>query len=134
MTLINAGLAPEVHDIMLIANNECGSDTLVEQVTVYPPNVAAFISVDTSMGCQPFTVPFTELATPGTNISWDFGDGNTSEENNPVHTFDSAGVFTVVQYASLCGTHTDTTIITVHPAPEVDFSHPPFACAGQPFA
>ncbi|MCB0158574.1 MAG: PKD domain-containing protein, partial [Caldilineaceae bacterium] len=30
-----------------------------------------------------------------TGRQWDFGDGNTSSEANPAHTYESAGVFTV---------------------------------------
>ena len=31
------------------------------------------------------------------NVSWDFGDGNFSNEENPVHSYASPGVYTVVQ-------------------------------------
>ena len=29
------------------------------------------------------------------NVSWDFGDGNTSSENNPTHTYNSKGWYDV---------------------------------------
>ncbi|MEL6866178.1 MAG: PKD domain-containing protein, partial [Bacteroidota bacterium] len=120
-----------VYDLQLIAYNKCGSDTLNDQITVFPPNVDAVISVDTTRGCQPLTVAFSEFSTPGANISWDFGDGNTSSENNPVHTFDTFGLFTVVQSAANCGIDVDTQIIEVWPLPEVRFEHDTFVCVGQ---
>ncbi len=44
----------------------------------------------------PLEVTFTDLTTyEPTFWLWDFGDGNTSTERHPFHTYDSAGVYTV---------------------------------------
>ena len=40
-------------------------------------------------------VTFTNAAQNFTAISWDFGDGNTSTELNPVHIYATTGAFTV---------------------------------------
>lgn len=40
------------------------------------------------------TVEFVNLSTPG-DYSWDFGDGNTSTEANPAHTYLATGTYTV---------------------------------------
>ena len=57
------------------------------------PPVSAF-SVD-SISCNP-TIAFTDLSTNGPlSWSWDFGDGNTSSFQNPVHTYSSGGTYTV---------------------------------------
>ena len=47
-------------------------------------------------GNQPLMVSFTDQST-GTVTSWlwNFGDGNTSNQENPTHTYASAGLFTV---------------------------------------
>lgn len=48
-------------------------------------------------GCAPLTVNFTDLST-GENISswsWNFGDGGTSDQQNPSHTYVDAGNYTV---------------------------------------
>ncbi len=46
-----------------------------------------------------FTVTFNNLSANATSYSWDFGDGNTSSEENPVHTYTEEGDFTVVLLA-----------------------------------
>lgn len=123
-----------VYEIMLIADNNCGVDTLIKEVTVYPPNVEAFIFADTTKGCQPLTVNFENYSTPGATVTWDFGDGNGSNQFNPIHTYDTAGIFTIFQYASNCGTDTDSVIIEVLPVPDVLFTHQPYVCLGQPIS
>lgn len=40
-------------------------------------------------------VTFTNKSTNATSFSWDFGDGETSTDQNPVHTYDAYGVYTV---------------------------------------
>jgi len=121
-----------VYPITLVATNNCGTDTLTEEITVFPPDVDAFLSIDTTRGCQPLTVNFENFSTPGATITWDFGDGNGSSEANTSHTYDTAGIFTIYQFATNCGTDTDSIIIEVLPAPEVSFESDDFACQGQP--
>ncbi|MCQ0113106.1 beta strand repeat-containing protein, partial [Zhouia amylolytica] len=60
----------------------------------------AQFSVDDTLGCGPFTVNFTDESTIEGNDTveewlWDFGDGNTSTEQNPTHTYESVGVYNV---------------------------------------
>ncbi|MEM6633623.1 MAG: PKD domain-containing protein, partial [Bacteroidota bacterium] len=42
------------------------------------------------------TVTFTNTSTDATASSWDFGDGNTSNQASPTHTYDTTGSYTVV--------------------------------------
>ncbi|MFY0672047.1 MAG: PKD domain-containing protein [Bacteroidia bacterium] len=51
-------------------------------------------------------VTFTNSSTNSTEYSWDFGDGATSTEENPVHTYAGEGTYTVTLVAS-DGTNTD---------------------------
>ena len=46
------------------------------------------------------TVDFTNNSTNATTYVWDFGDGNTSTENNPSHTYTTAGTYTVTLTAN----------------------------------
>ena len=58
----------------------------------------------------PLTVAFTDLSSRSpTSWSWDFGDGGTSTEQNPSHTYASAGIYIVsLAAANLLGTDTCT--------------------------
>ena len=60
-----------------------------------PPPVAGFI-VDDASGAAPLTVAFTDVSTgsPGTWL-WDFGDGTSSTERNPIHVYTDPGTYTV---------------------------------------
>jgi PKD repeat protein len=53
-----------------------------------PPTVTVFSSVD---GYQ---VAFTATVTNATTYAWTFGDGETSTEQNPVHTYTQSGSYT----------------------------------------
>lgn len=46
-------------------------------------------------GCGDLTVVFTNLSTDADNFGWNFGDGNTSTDENPTHTYTSPGVYDV---------------------------------------
>ncbi len=120
------------YTITLTAYNDCGFDTAQQVVTVEPADVQSFFNVSTLEGCEPLTVDFFDYSTPGANIDWDFGDGNSSSLHNPQHTFTEPGEYTVVQYATnICGYDSTSVVITVNPVPEVSFSHLPTVCMGQ---
>ncbi len=78
--------------------------------------VADFAAANTS-GSDSLTVQFTDTsANYPTSWLWDFGDGTTSTEQNPTHTYTTPGVYTVKLTASnLAGsdTMTKTGYITV---------------------
>ncbi len=46
------------------------------------------------------TVEFTNNTTNATTYLWDFGDGDTSTENDPIHTYASVGAYTVTLTAN----------------------------------
>ena len=58
--------------------------------------VAAFSGAPTS-GNAPLPVSFSDQSTGSpTTWSWDFGDGNSSTAQNPTHTYDTPGAYSVV--------------------------------------
>lgn len=69
--------------------------TKTETVTVVSAPALDF-EADTTKACKaPFTVNFQPVGGIS-NFQWDFGDGTTSTAQNPAHTYQDAGNFTVI--------------------------------------
>ncbi|MEQ8704997.1 MAG: PKD domain-containing protein [Phaeodactylibacter sp.] len=62
-----------------------------------PEHCEAFFFVE-QIGVDPFEVQFFDLSSTSTPIdswAWDFGDGNTSDEASPIHTYAATGIYEV---------------------------------------
>lgn len=79
-------------NVCLTASNSTGSNTACQAVEVFLPPAAAF-DIDT-IGNGTFA--FNDLST-NTPLSWawDFGDGSTSDLQNPMHTYSIPGTFNI---------------------------------------
>lgn len=93
-------------------------------VNILPPTAGFEFDID--CGVYPVNVQFTDLSilSPET-WEWDFGDGNSSTEQNPLHTYTTPGEY----YPSLTvtnsqgqDTYTSTTPIVVKDSLELDFT------------
>ena len=63
------------------------------------PPVANFTASTTS-AVAPFVVKFTDQSQRVTSRHWDFGDGTSSTEQNPIHTYTTRGTYNVTLTAS----------------------------------
>lgn len=75
----------------------------------YIPNASSdFIANDTSNCQAPFTVSFRDNSVNANTYFWDFGDGNTSTQRSPIHTYQNIGNYDVSLAidGGLCGTDT----------------------------
>ena len=75
--------------VKLIASNQWDSDTITKPnyVHVYPHLTADF-SANPDSGLPPLSVHFTDLSVGSpTSWLWNFGDGDTSRQRNPVHEY-----------------------------------------------
>jgi PKD repeat protein len=63
------------------------------------PEVVSFF-VDFSFSVDGFTVTFENESKDAVSYSWNFGDGNTSTEENPIHTYAAEGIYEVVLTAT----------------------------------
>ncbi|MFC1570097.1 PKD domain-containing protein, partial [bacterium] len=89
-----------VHDVTVIVTDARG-DFATQSFTVnvvdlsIPAPTALFIA-NVTEGIYPLEVAFTDQSTGNINAyAWDFGDFETSSDQNPVHLFQAAGVYTV---------------------------------------
>lgn len=101
------------YNVELIISNSFGSDTfnLSVNLSVGSTNTD-FVADQTSFCSAPVTINFTNLTTGTNTFIWDFGDGNTSTDISPSHTYNIAGDFTVslVSTSALCPN--DTLVMT----------------------
>ena len=84
---------------------------------VVSPPVADFsMSPSSGMGRAPLTVYFTDRSTKSpASWSWTFGDGGTSSEKNPVHTYSQTGTYTVtLTVSNAAGSSSDSSTVTVY--------------------
>ncbi|MEM8585829.1 MAG: PKD domain-containing protein, partial [Bacteroidota bacterium] len=123
------------YDITLIAFNECGSDTMTRQINVFPPDVEAFISLDTLAGCPPYNLQPTSFSTPGASLSWSIFDPEdeligTASSLSPEFAISDPGIYTIVLEAARCGSDLDTAYFELYPSPDVSFTNDPSGCQG----
>jgi hypothetical protein len=75
--------------------------------------IASF-SIDNGETVVGQAVLFTNTSHNSDRFEWDFGDGYTSNESDPVHTFTSTGSFEVILTAMGKGGHSDETRLTLN--------------------
>ncbi len=84
----------------------------------------ADFTANVTSGAAPLAVAFTDTSTGNPVLwSWDFGDGNTSTERDPVHVYTASGTYTVTMTATnVSGSdiRTREDFIAVSPAPGWD--------------
>ncbi len=90
---------PGTYSVELRISGEFGSDTEKKDdlISVLNPSLLqADFTADPTAGFLPLDVQFTDLSTGNpTEWAWDFGDGGDSDEQNPAHTYNKQGFFTV---------------------------------------
>ena len=128
-----------VYDISLttsISGNCVTKFTLPSAIEIFPIPVISFYS-DTTLGCSaPFEVMFYDNSSGATIWNWDFGNGNYSQLQNPLNTYNNAGLFNVsllVENSYGCVTSdTFPNYIKIHELPVVDLNaNPLVSCVGQ---
>lgn len=120
------------YTVTLSGSNACGTDSISKVITVFPPDVTAFIEFQGLTYCQYDTAVFRAFSTPGAINTWQVirPDGSIFGESGNVLTTEVniTGTYTVILFASRCGSDTDTVTFQVLPAPDVQLDIPEFAC------
>ncbi len=90
--------APGNYTVSLTTSNADGSDTMTRTsyITVTVPPPVAVFAANVTAGVAPLTVQFTDTSAKNpSSWFWDFGDGNTSTIQNPIHTYTAPGNHTI---------------------------------------
>lgn len=101
---------PGIYMITLISSFGACNDTATGSITVFDKPAANFTGSNTSSCKAPLTVSFANQTAGGVTYRWDFGDGNISALQNPVHTYTTTGSFTVTLIATNANGCSDTII------------------------
>jgi len=84
------------HTVKLVASHKgCVSDTFKKEkyIVMLPPCAEFEWDIDTCS--KPLTVRFTNRSKGDSSWVWFFGDGDTSTQRNPIHTYPVKGYYTV---------------------------------------
>jgi PKD repeat protein len=124
--------APGTYDVTLVVSGPGGTDLEAGTVTVLDPVPAADFVAGPPSGVAPLEVQFADASSGWVSAwSWSFGDGATSSEPNPRHTYTTPGTYAVSLTASgPAGSDLETKagFVTVQwPAPVPEFSAGPVA-------
>jgi len=91
------------YDVKLVAEISGYKDSLIKDDYIWISDIQAKFSTSKRCGSRPLTVTFSDSSTSTYPIiawHWDFGDGDTSNQQNPTHQYTSNGVFDVRLIAS----------------------------------
>ena len=90
---------PGEFDVMMIVTDIHGCrDTMIHNNMYKINDVQADFEITNVLGCDSMLVDFHDLSFPPSLLSWDFGDGNSSNLNNPQHIYYSEGYYDVTIY------------------------------------
>ncbi|MEL6132823.1 MAG: PKD domain-containing protein, partial [Bacteroidota bacterium] len=115
-----------VVEVFMIAENTCGTDTGLTEITVFPNTLDAQFNATPIRGCEPLTVDLLDLS-GAPNISWAIYRNGVLIANptglDPSFTFDSAGTYEIFHGANdLCSFDTNSISVIVDPQPVAGFS------------
>lgn len=126
------------YTVTLIVTDASGcSDTIVQNNLIQLSTLTADFSASDTVICLGAPVSFNDLSTPpSTSSTWTFGDGNSSNQLNPTHTYNAPGTYTVSLQASAAGCSSQETknaYITVVNTPTAAFNAPNTTSCNTPF-
>ena len=120
---------PTTDDVVSNTNNSSNCNLGVFKFALTQAAPSSAFTADPISGCFPIDVEFENNSSNAAGYNWDFGDGSTSTDENPAHTYDTPGTYTVTLIANstmeCVSNDTSTVVITVYDYPEADFTFSP---------
>jgi PKD repeat protein len=101
---------------------DLSNDTIYRYFTVENLDLIADFSIEEYQHCNaPISVSFNNLSENATTYYWNFGDGEESQEINPVHDFTELGIYNVILTADAgaCGVEYYETEVVIGAIPPV---------------
>lgn len=132
-----SGLAGDNYSVTVTDGNGCISTAIVNVATMDTPPVADFMvnNAENVAICLGAEVTFTDISTnTPTQWAWNFGDGQTSNVQNPTHTYANAGNYTVsLTVTNQDGTDTKqiTNCVVVNAVPTANATNSGAYCVGE---
>ncbi len=100
---------PGEKTVLLIVSNTFGSDTAIQALTVFP-----IPQTDFNSQADDLSVTFINSSMDAVSYLWSFGDGEQSNEANPIHVYPAPGTYTVTLDATNnCSTVEKSMILTL---------------------
>lgn len=87
------------YKVKLLAKNNSCQDVIIKQIIVDPSLPIVNFDPEGAVGCAPLTVQFKEKTLNANQLTWYFGDGQSSTNPNPVHVYENDGFYTVTLIA-----------------------------------
>jgi gliding motility-associated-like protein len=116
--------------LYLVDTTYCNAPDSLKIPLTIAENVKAGFTTN-SIGCAPYDAIFSNTSVAGQTYNWIFGDGNTSTQSSPTHTYTQPGTYTVTLIANNPNTCnlSDTVRFTIQvlDAPLSNFSFTPVA-------
>jgi PKD repeat protein len=111
---------PGIYDVQLTVTNASGNNTLLlnDFIEVESPTFSDF-----DYFINGLQATFSNQSQHSTGSIWHFGDGETSNQNNPVHVYHQDGVYQVMLISTgICGNDTSTAQLTIQTPPQAGFT------------
>lgn len=109
-TCATTTVTPTTNTVYTLSADSAGVHAQTSVYVDVVPAVTASFSVPSTQACtEPATFRFANRSGYGSSYHWDFGDGTTSSDSAPAHTYTSYGVYDVTLITTgNCGADTST--------------------------
>lgn len=114
--------------VTLVVSNNLGTDTITKEIEISAEDLNVDFTADVTVSCQASEIQFTNLSDETIGYTWDFGDGENSQNTNPSHLYTSEGSFDVslTSHSTLCPDITETKVdfINFNPSNTAEINMP----------